>query len=185
MYNLEMSNIVETEPVDSDPVSPTQSTAMRRSPRLSTQGLTIMLAAMCAVPAITILVLWQILPPAEEGKLKVTVDRVGVPDIDYYFDDIGDREDVQDAYLLIRNDSESEWEHIFVKVNKHYDIKDQRPLAVGGERRYLLNRFISRTGARFDMRQIPLRHIRIFAKQVNTGARATFNVEFPDMILKR
>ena len=46
---------------------------------------------------------------------------------------------------------------------------------------YLLNRSVSRTGARFDLRQLPLHHVRVFAKQVDRGNRATFNVEYPEM----
>ncbi len=164
--------------------APTQSSAMARAPRLSAGTLTIMLVLMCCIPAITVYALWQVLPPAQEDKLEATITKVGVPDLEYYFDDIAERQDVQDAYIVLTNDSESDWEHIFVKVNHHYDIRDLEVLKAGTERKYLLRNFISRTSARYDLRQIPLRHVRIFAKQMDTGARATLNLEFPDMVLK-
>lgn len=163
----------------------TESTAMRNSPRLTTNGLTVMLTAMCLVPVITIFALWQILPPPEEDKLEVEVTKVGVPDMDYYFQDIEDRKDVQDAYIVVKNKSETEWRHIFIKVNKHYDVHDHDPLKAGEERIYLLNKFVGRTSARYDLRQLPLHHIRIFAKQMDSGARATINLDYPEMILKK
>ena len=141
-----------------------------------------MLAGMCMVPVITILTLWQIMPPAEEDTLQVNVTRVGVPALEYYFDDIADRKDVQQSYIVVKNESENEWSHVFVKVNKNYDIRDDIPIPPDGERSYLLNRFVSRTGARYDLRQLPLRHVRIFAKQEGKGSRATCNIEFANMI---
>jgi len=132
-----------------------ESSAVRRSPRLSTRTLTIMLACMCMVPGIIIFTLTKIMPPTVEGKLEASIVRVGVPtEISYYEGtDLGDRADVGEASLVLKNNSESEWQHIVVKVNKQYDIKDHAvPIPPGGERSYLLNRCVSRTGARFDLR---------------------------------
>lgn len=165
-----------------------ESSAVRNAPRLSTKTLTVMLACMCAVPAIIILTLTKLMPPTAEGKLEAAVTRVGVPtEIAYYeVEDLGERADVSEASLLIKNNSDSEWQHIVIKVNKQYDIKDHtNPIPPGAERSYLLNRCVSRTGARFDLRQLPLHHVRVYAKQVDKGNRASFNVEYPDMIKSR
>ena len=168
------------------PIEPThsESSAVRNAPRLSTRTLTIMLGLMCMVPGIVIFSLTKLMPPTEEGKLEGSITRLGVPtEISYYeIEELGDREDVSKASLVLKNDSDSEWQHIVIKVNKQYDIKDHtNPIPPGGERSYLLNRSVSRTGARFDLRQLPLHHVRVFAKQVDRGNRATFNVEYPEM----
>lgn len=161
------------------------STALRQAPRMSSRTLTILLALMCMVPFVTIMTLWKIMPPVKEGELEVTVTPVAVPDIEYYLVPIEARADVSESSITIRNDSDNDWSHIVVKINKHYDIKDKGPIPQGSERSYLLNRFISRTGARFDLRQLPLRHVRVFAKQVGKGNRASFDVDYPDMVLER
>lgn len=162
-----------------------QSSALQRAPRMSTRTLTILLALMCTVPGITIFTLWKIMPPVKEGKLEVTVTRVEVPDINYYLEPIEDRRDVSESRIAITNDSDNDWSHIVIKVNGNYDVHDEGPIPAGSERSYLLNRFISRTGARFDLRQLPLRHVRVFAKQIGKGNRASFDVDYPEMILRR
>ena len=45
------------------------SSEQKKSPHLSHRGLTIMLSFMCLVPVMTILVLWNYLPPVFEGQL--------------------------------------------------------------------------------------------------------------------
>lgn len=163
-----------------------ESNVLQQAPRMSSTTLTIMLAMMCMVPAVTIFALWKIMPPVKEGELEVVVNRVGVPtEIEYYLEPIGEREDVSQASLSIKNDSDTDWSHIVVKVNHHYDVKDPGPIAPGEERSYLLSRFISRTGARFDLRQLPLRHVRLFAKQLDRGNRASKDVDYPEMIAER
>lgn len=162
-----------------------QSSVLQQAPRMSARTLTILLTCMCCVPAITIFTLWKIMPPVKEGKLEVTVTRVEVPDIDYYLQPIEDRADVSESRITIVNDSDNDWSHIVIRVNGHYNVQDEGPIQAGGERSYLLNRFISRTGARFDLRQIPLRHVRVFAKQLGKGNRASFDVDYPEMTLKR
>lgn len=178
-----------------------ESSVMQRAPRMSSRTLTILLALMCSVPVITICTLWIIMPTVKEGELDVAVGRLNVPDIDYYLEPIEDREDVSGARVSIQNNSDSSWSLITIRVNHHYNIKDlcicergcpagecvhgNNPMMPGEKRTYLLNRFIGRTSARFDLRQIPLRHVRVFAKQNDKGNRASFDVHYPEMILKR
>lgn len=162
-----------------------QSSVLQQAPRMSSRTLTALLALMCLVPAITIITLWKIMPPVKEGQLEITITRVEVPDIDYYLQPIEDRSDVSESRITIVNESDNDWAHIVLRVNGHYNVNDEGPIPAGGERSYLLNRFISRTGARFDLRQLPLRHVRVFAKQLGKGNRASFDVDYPEMILKR
>lgn len=191
-------NTTQTSAVD---LSPKQSSVMRGAPRLSSRTLTMMLALMCTVPGLTIYVLWKVMPPVSVGTLDVTVTRIEVPDIDYYLQPIEDRIDVSNSRVSIRNDSEFSWSHIVIKLNNHYDIKDictcelgceagkcehgNNPLRPGEERSYLLNRFVGRTSAKFDLRQLPLRHVRVFAKQIGKGNRASFDADYPEMTLQR
>lgn len=161
------------------------STAIRRAPKISRNTLTIMLALMCTVPGVTILALWYLMPPVSEGTLEVDVTRVGVPEIEYYLIDISERADVSEAAIIIKNVSDQEWTHTNIQVNKHYQVYDLDPIPPGAEREYLLNRFLSRTGARFDLRQLPLRHIRLYARQADKGDRATLDIDYPDMVVKR
>lgn len=166
----------------------TESSAVRNAPRLSTRTLTIMLALMCMVPGIVIFSLTKLMPPTAEGKLEGSVILVNVPtEISYYeVEDLGQRKDVSEASVILKNESESEWQHIVIKVNNRYDLKDHtNPIPAGGQRSYLLNRCVSRTGARFDLRQLPLSHVRVFAKQVDRGNRATLNVTYPGMVKSR
>lgn len=184
-----------------DSVAPKESSVIRNTPRMSSRTLTILLALMCTVPGITIYVLWQIMPPVSVGTLNVTVERLDVPGIEYYQEPIEDRYDVSGSKVLIRNDSEHAWSHIVIKLNNHYDIKDSctcelgcelgkcthgnNPIEPGEERSYLLNRFVGRTSAKFDLRQLPLRHVRVFAKQIGKGNRASFDADYPEMTLQR
>ncbi len=177
------------------------SSVMQRAPRMSSRTLTILLALMCTVPGITIFTLWIIMPTVKEGELKVAVGRLNVPDIDYYLQPIEDRADVSGARISIQNNSDSSWSLITIRVNHHYNVKDlcicdagcpsgecvhgNNPMMPGEKRTYLLNRFVGRTSARFDLRQIPLRQVRVFAKQDEQGNRASFDVHYPEMILKR
>jgi hypothetical protein len=60
------------------------SSEQKKSPQLSHRGLTIMLSFMCLVPVVTILVLWNYLPPVFEGQLKASVTADNLPGADFY-----------------------------------------------------------------------------------------------------
>ena len=165
-----------------------ESSAVRNSPRLSTRTLTIMLALMCAVPGIVIFSLTKLMPPTAEGQLEGSLTRVGVPtEISYYeVEDIGQRKEVSEAALVLKNEGDCEWKYITVRINNHYNIMDtEGSIPPGGEQAYQLNRALSRTGARFDLRQLPLHHVSVDAKQIGKGSRANLQVEYPEMIKSR
>ena len=154
-----------------------QSTALQASPNLSHRGLTIMLSLMCVVPVVTILTLWQLMPPVFEGKLQASVQGVGLPDAAYYQTPFADRAEVPTGQLLVRNESDQDWTHLNIQINRHYQIYDVEPIPAGTEKSFDLDRFVSRTGARFQVRYNPLQSVRIYARRP-TRDRATFYHEF-------
>ena len=165
-------------PESKTPKSEASSTAIRKSPRLGHRGLTIMLGLMCVVPVVTILSLWQLMPPVYEGKLEASVDAVGLPPAVFYETHYADRPAVAGGELVVRNESDQDWTHLNIQVNRHYQIYDIEPIAANSERKFKLDRFVSRTGARFQLQYNPLKSVRIYARRP-TKDRATFYYEFP------
>lgn len=154
-----------------------QSTARRSSPRLSAEGLTVLLALMCVVPAITIFGLWSYLPPVFEGQLDCGVQAQLLPPADFYLLPYKERTPVTQGEIIVENRSETDWTHINIQINTFYQIYDVETLRSGESRTYVLNRFISRTGARFDLTYNPLKAVRVYARRPQ-GDRATFYVDF-------
>lgn len=132
---------------------------------------------MCLVPVVTIAALWYYLPPVFEGKLECSVTPAGLPPLEMYQVPYRDRTPVEGASIIVRNSSSEIWTHINVVINTYYQIYDIDPLQVGQEREYLLNRFVSRTGARFEVRYNPLKTVRVYARRP-AGDRATYWIEF-------
>ncbi len=162
-----------TPPSNSTP----QSSARRSSPRLSAEGLTVLLAMMCVVPAITIFGLWSYLPPVYEGQLDCGVQAQLLPPQDFYLLPYKERTAVTQGEIVVENRSDTDWTHINIQVNTFYQIYDVEVLRAGESRTYVLNRFISKTGARFDLTYNPLKAVRVYARRPK-GDRATFYVDF-------
>lgn len=156
---------------------PNTTTALQNTPRLSPRGLTMLLVVMCIVPAVTILILYNILPPTHEGTLKATITPVALPPDSYYEPHYSERPEYNVGSIIIRNNSDLEWTHLNIQVNRHYQIHDIKPIAAGQEKEFELERFISRTGARFSLQHNPLRTVRIYARRP-TKDRATYVEEF-------
>lgn len=147
-------------------------------PRLSHRGLTVMLTMMCVIPVVTIAVLWRYLPPVFEGKLEAQVVAEDLPGADFYAIDYYKRPKVEGGILIVQNKSDQDWTHLNILVNGNYQIYDTEPIPAHGEKRYVLNRFVNRTGARFSLQFNELSRVRIYARRP-TKDRATYYHEFP------
>ena len=154
-----------------------QSTAQLQSPRLTHQGLTILLVSLCCLPVVTIFMLWRYLPPVYEGKLQARVNAAGLPPAEYYQVPYDQRQPFVGGELIVKNDSSQDWTHLNITVNGYYQIWDVAPIPAGDTVRFNLDRFISRTGARFSLRYNQLKSVRIYARRP-TRDRATFYHDF-------
>jgi hypothetical protein len=155
----------------------TESSYERNAPRLSRGRLTIMLVLMCVVPLLTIFTLFQILPPVEEGTLEASVSAEGLPAAEFYEIAYDQRAPFAGGVLVVNNESTQDWTHLNIQVNRNYQIYDIEPIPAGGSAKFQLDRFVSRTGARFSLRYNPLKSVRIYARRP-TKDRATFYYEF-------
>ena len=156
---------------------PKQSNALTNTPQLSSSGLTRLLILMCIVPIVTIAALFWYMPPVFEGQLEASVTAEDLPAASYYDTHYTERAEVPTAVLVVHNESDQEWTHLNIQVNKHYQIYEHEPIPAGETRRFRLDRFVSRTGAKFEVRYNPLRYVRIYARRP-TKDRATFATDF-------
>ena len=155
-----------------------ESSEQKQSPHLSHRTLTVMLTIMCLIPLVTIAVLWNYLPPVFEGKLKANVMSEGLPDAEFYAIDYFKRPEVEDGVLVVQNLGDQDWTQLNIQVNGNYQIYDTEPILAHEEKRYDLDRFVNRTGARFSVQYNELSRVRIYARRP-TKDRATFYHEFP------
>ena len=132
---------------------------------------------MCLVPVATILAMWQFLPPVFEGTLEAEVSAEGLPTAEFYSVDYYKRPPFEGGVLLIHNASDQDWTHLNIQVNTHYQIYDIEPIPARTTVRFNLDRFLSRTGARFSLQYNELRTVRIYARRP-TKDRATYFHEF-------
>ena len=159
------------------PSIPESNSALQRAPQLSSRGLTLLLVMMCLVPVATIAALFTYLPPVFEGELDASVSAEGLPAASFYDDHHSERVKVESGTLIVHNDSDQNWTHLNIQINKHYNVYEHRALGPGESRPFRTDRFVSRTGAKFDLRYNPLRHVRVYARRP-TKDRATFATEF-------
>ncbi len=153
------------------------SSEQKKSPHLSHRGLTIMLSFMCLVPVMTILVLWNYLPPVFEGQLKASVTAQDLPGADFYSIDYYNRPPVEGGEITIYNHSDVDWTHLNIQVNGNYQVYDTETIPAQGEKVYELSRFLNRTGARFSLQFNELERVRIYARRP-TKDRATYYQNF-------
>ena len=170
--------------LDKTPLKPVlpepHSSAIDGAPTLTPRGLTAILAVMCIIPVVTILGLWQMMPPVYEGQLEAGARGVNLPPASFYDDEYDERPEVAGpGELLVSNKSDQEWTHLNIQVNRHYQIYDVEPIPAGAQRTFRLDRFLSRTGAKFQVRYNPLKSVRIYARRPG-GDRATFYYEFDE-----
>lgn len=170
-----MNTLTPSPEIGSTPAE--KSTEIANSLRLSNRALTSILVLMCLVPVVTIFGLFQFLPPVFEGQLEASVSAAGLPSAEYYAVDYYQRPQFTGGELIVNNESDQDWTHLNIQVNRHYQIYDTDPIPAGTRKRFQLDRFLSRTGARFSLRYNELKSVRIYARRP-TKDRATFYYEF-------
>ena len=153
------------------------SQVIQNAPELSSSGLTKLLIAMCTVPVVTIATLFWYMPPVHEGQLEASIEAEGLPPGSFYDEHFSNRPKVEAGVLILNNDSDQDWTHLNIQINKHYQVYEHEAIPAGESRRYRLDRFVSRTGAKFDLRYNPLRFVRVYARRP-TKDRATFATDF-------
>ena len=153
------------------------SSAQKASPKLSKQMLTVTLLIMMAIPVVTILTLWTVMPPVFEGELEATVTTMGLPNDDFYQVPYIERPPFEGGSILVRNNSDVDWTHLKMQVNHNYSTFDIEPIEAGTEKEFLLSKFITRDGKNFKVRYVPLKNFRIYARRPG-GDRATFGKDF-------
>lgn len=156
-----------------------RSTAMQRSPQLSSAALTRMLIGMCLLPIITIIALSYIMPPVAEGQLMCRFASKDLPSSDFYAIEYWKRDEYGLGELLVTNFGDEDWTHLNIQVNRNYQIYDREPIPAGTTKVFELDRFISRAGARFSLRYNQLKSARIYARRPK-GDRATYYCEFEE-----
>ena len=170
------SNPYQT-PVDELPVDDRLSTAQKASPKLSKRMLTVTLLVMMAIPVVTILTLWTVMPPVYEGQLEASVSTMGLPHPDFYQVPYDERPEFEGGSIVVRNNSDVDWTHLKMQVNHNYSTFDIEPIEAGTEKEFLLSKFITRDGKSFKIRYVPIEHFRIYARRPG-GDRATFGQDF-------
>lgn len=171
-------NLTTVEPFGEDKqVTNRLSSSIKSTPHLSARGLTILLCLMCVVPVVTIVTLWRMMPPVYEDQLEASVSAINLPPSDFYDRFYTERSDWNVGELVVRNESDQDWTLLNIQVNRNYQIYDIEPIPAHGERNYKLDRFVSRTGAKFQLRYNQLKSVRVYARRP-TRDRATYYHEF-------
>ena len=146
---------------------------------LSPSNLRVILAFMCVVPVAIILALFAYMPPVYEGLLEAKITATGLPPAAFY----DQRYDLRPAFgggkLVVENLSDQDWTHLNIQVNKHYQIIDKEAIKAHSTRVFDLEKFLTRTGARFSIRFNELDYARIYARRP-TRDRATYACAFED-----
>jgi len=166
-------------PISEQPIPPVQKSRFQnKSPQLGGRSFLVILVLLCTLPVTVVALIWQYLPRVEEGKLDARVTAIGLPAIDYYKIDYRQRSPHSGGELLVTNTGTQAWTHLNISINTFYQIYDTVPIAPGETARFELDRFVSRTGARFSLQYNELKSVRVYAR-LPTKNRATYNYEFP------
>ncbi len=112
------------------------------------------------------------MPPVAEGKLDAEISAILLPDPSIYSRKFSERPEVEGGLLVVRNAGEEDWTHINIWVNGNYQIYDLDPIQAGKSREYKLDRFVTRSGATYDLRYNQLKKALIYARMPK-GNRAT------------
>lgn len=156
------------------------STHLANAPGLTRKGLTRLLILMCVVPIATVLILHWSMPAVKPDYLQADCSFVNVPPPTYYEETLlEDRIEFPNAELVIKNTGAESWTHLNIRINSgHYQIYEHgSPLEPGEERRYLLNRFVHRSGAVYQVGINRPNSIEIYAR-LPDKSRGTYEMEF-------
>ena len=167
-----------SQEIETNQLGNQQSKIARSIPTLSPLTLSWILGAMCVIPVAIIFALFSYMPPVYEGLLEAKITAVGLPPDSFYTDAPYDkRPPVPSGQLVVENLSDQDWTHLNIQVNRHYQIIDKEPIKAHSTKAFDLDRFQSRTGARFQVRFNELANARIYARRP-TRDRATYACGF-------
>ena len=138
-----------------------------------------MLIGMALLPIITITALFMYMEPAAEGRLDCRFAAVDLPEPDFYSTEYWKRDEYNRGELIVSNLEDVDWTHLNIQVNRHYQIYDQEPIPAGTSKSYKLDRFVTRSGAKFSLQYNPLKSARIYARR-STRDRAIYYCDFKD-----
>ncbi len=152
---------------------------LAQAPRLSSRGLTILLIAMCLVPVVVITTLQFVMPPVRPGYLRADVELRNTPPASYYQLPLDQRREFPQAEVLITNTMEVPWTNLNVRINNgNYQIYDHNvPINPGQQRAFLLDRFVHRSGAVFQVGIVRPVNLEIYAA-LPDRSRATLDYSF-------
>ncbi len=155
-----------------------ESSVRAAAPRMTRRGLTWLLTVMCVVPLVTLVVLQLTMPPVRPGTLLAAVALKSVPPGSYYETPLDERRQFPNAAIEVTNTGEAPWTHINVRINNgHYQIYEHEiPLEPGKSRSFLLDRFVNRSGAVFDVGIVRPYNVEIYAR-LPDKSRGTFEQE--------
>ncbi len=182
----EIPNSATALPAQPEPLGQAKSVVIResdRSPRMTHHSLTIVLAVMCIIPVIIIGVLWSYMPPVFEKQLKAEVSAANLPAPEHYDIPLADRPELpSEGLLLVTNVGEKDWTQYNILINMQfagsYQIYEHHePIPAGQTKEFNLSSFVSRSGARFDLRYNPLKNVQIYAR-LPDASRATYYYSF-------
>lgn len=163
---------------DASRESPADTLAQRPGPRLSAAGLTVALLSIAALPIGVIGLLWgfDLLPPPGQAELAGRVEYRR-----------GDPSNLRAAppRLLLRNESDQDWQRIGATINDAYYFFPSDPdradgmltLPPGETLELFPHRFMKRSGEAFQPQRQRIEHVEIVA-QVESGARGYFEQRF-------
>ena len=152
---------------------------LQQAPTLSSRGLTIMLIAMCVVTLTIIFGLLLLLPPPEKKGLKVEIEPINFLPISYFQVPYQERAELEESpRIRVKNKSNDEWTMMNIRLNgASFQTYEKIPLPPGAERVFVLDRFWSITGERFNPRALSVKRIQIMAR-VKSRSRRTFTQYF-------
>jgi len=163
--------------IETGKIANQQSSIAKPMATLSPNSLRWILAAMCLTPVVIILTLFSYMPPVYEGLLEAKLTATGLPPQVYYEEKYYERTGHEGGQLIVENLSDQDWTHLNIQVNKHYQIIDKVPIKAHSVKAFDLDRFVNRTGARFNLRYNELASARIYARRP-TRDRATYACDF-------
>ncbi|MEZ6096173.1 MAG: hypothetical protein R3C03_18435 [Pirellulaceae bacterium] len=152
-------------------------------PTLSHKTLTWVLILMCAIPVVVIICIWQLLPNVEEKQLLAKVSARDLPAAEHYLLPLDSRPELKKTgKLVVTNIGDGDWTQYNIEINRQYAgsyqiMEHLEPIRAGETKEFELDRFVSRAGARFDLRYNPLKTVRIYAR-LPSSVRATYYYSF-------
>lgn len=152
---------------------------------LSRRGLFALTIVLLGAPIALIGAVWATLPPTSETPLPAAPRFEDFVQIDQFQAlPASEREDIIEQArkgdfvpsIIVKNESEEDWNNVGVSINRTFDFFSSEPLAAGDEREFLLHQFQTRQGDMFRPLNYQIRELKVSAR-VASGARALYEAK--------